>query len=216
MKQIPLSKPYLISAGMHFILLLLLALWSINMEDNRRWYQFDWLSEADLGSLEAAGQPGDATAQPANEQLQAVEDNATNAEAPVIEQPVWDSMDASTPIANPNLNPSNLSSSLREAATPQGSGATGYSSSLLEGGGDAYFIREVAPKITPLMDDTVIVEFTLNRDGRVNMSSVSVISYRRAEHFRALREAMRDWRFGFTGAYEQSRVYRIRCNFSLN
>lgn len=216
MKPAPFYKPYLISASLHLLLLLVLALWTVSVRDNSRWYQFEWLSEADLGRLEAAGRPGEPLAEPSTDALPRATEETTTDAAPVIEQPVWDSPDSSTPIANPAASTANISSSLRESALPLGSGSARYSSSLLEGGGDAYFIREVPPNINPLIDDTVIVEFTLSRDGRVNMSSVSVISYRRAEHFRALREAMREWRFGFTGAYEPSKVYRIRCNFSLN
>jgi hypothetical protein len=214
-KRVAFSRPYIVSTAIHLVLLVLLALWTVSTENQQRWYRFDWLSEADLGTVDGAARAGDPAASPSTEQSLGPEADAPVLEAPQIEQPVWENTDIRNSIADPVAVKDKLASSLREAGSTQGIPSGSYSSNLLEGGGDAFFIRETAPQITPLMDDSVVVEFSLNRNGTVAMNSLKVISYRKAEHWRALREAMRGWRFGFTGAYVPGNIYRISCNFKL-
>jgi hypothetical protein len=209
-----LFRPYLISTLLHLLILFLLALWNIRIENPQRWYQFEWLSEANLGAM-----PGTQENELSSDEAPVQEDSATPAmpqiETPILQSPLWEATESRAPIADAGEINQKLSRRLQDAAPVAGQNSAGYSSQLLEGGGDAYFIKETSPDITPLMDDSVIVEFRLSRDGSVIMNDLKVISYRRAEHWHALREAMKAWRFGFNKAYDPSRLYRIRCNFVL-
>lgn len=215
MKRIPLNKPYMISLIIHLSLLLLLSLWKIIVEDPQKWYEFEWLSrESYIGSVAPAA-AGKDTAEDAIADIPQTDTESSVSSEDFIEQPSWDSTDNNVPNPNTNVIRSDLSTTIHDSGLPRGGSSSGLSLDLTQGGGDAYFIRESLPDISPLMDDTVVVEFSLNRDGSVRMNSVKVISYRRAEHWRALRDAMRSWRFGFTGGYNPNNVYRISCRFTI-
>lgn len=220
--------PYLISVGIHVVILLLFMLISLNTEANQQWHEFDWIleqreeppiTEPMQSSLPRANEESSASMEipedtGVSEETELVQNPVVSPiESPLLEVPNQDTGAAVTSIErNPSLTEA-LSSAGVDATNPLGTG--GYSSTLIEGGSDAYFLHETRPNIKPLMDDTVIVEFRLLSSGRVDMSSLSVVSYRRAEHWEALRVAMRDWRFGFTGPYNSEKRYRIRCNFTL-
>ena len=231
MKQPPhpiLEKyPYLISVLVHGLILLLFMLISLNPEVSKQWHQFDWIIEQreeppftePIHASVPTGVETPASAIEREESGQKEESIAEeNPKVAPIESPLFElpQSQATAPITNIERNPS-LTEALSSAGvdTSEAFGTGGYSSSLIEGGSDAYFLHETKPWVTPLMDDVVIVEFKLGRDGRVDMNSLSVISYRKAEHWEALRIAMRDWRFGFTGPYNPAKKYRIRCNFTL-
>ena len=213
---------YLISLGLHALLLLIFAIISFNVaKPQTKWHQFDWIiepeSEGVIGSYPNAneGMPesAGAMAKPA-EVLPAQKSPALHdIESPLLESPAQTKPKIETaPLRESPFTQSQSTS----AGTGTGvAGSSGLSMSLIEGGSDAYFIRETKPKITPLENDVVIVEFSLSADGRVQMNSLNVISYRRAAHWEALREEMHAWRFGFTGTYKPEKRYRIRCNFHL-
>lgn len=208
---------YLISLVLHGLIVLIFALISLNVKPQSKWQQFDWILDSDhqgnIGSFpkaneEAAQATGEmskpATALPTKESH-----SSNDIESPILEGPTQTKPKIQTaPLRESSLN-----------QTPGFTNGTGgdetNSLSLLEGGSDAYFIRKSSPRIIPLEDDIVTVEFSLSADGRVDMNSLNVIKYRRSAHWEALREEMRSWRFGFTGAFKPEKRYRIQCNFKL-
>ncbi|MCB5265029.1 MAG: hypothetical protein LHW41_02130 [Candidatus Cloacimonetes bacterium] len=212
---------YLISLGLHAVIILIFALISLKVKPQTKWQQFDWIMDsepvgadspflrANAGAPKAAGEKATpAEAVPAQESH-----SLHDIESPLLEIPT----ETKTRIQTTPSRDSRFTQALSPAQST-GSGeadGTGFSFSLIDGGSDAYFIHETKPKITPLEDDVVIVEFSLSAAGRVKMNDLNVISYRRAAHWDALKEEMRSWRFGFTGAYKPEKRYRIRCNFTL-
>ncbi|MCB5270245.1 MAG: hypothetical protein LHW56_00210 [Candidatus Cloacimonetes bacterium] len=212
---------YLISLGLHALILVIFALISLNVKTQTKWQQFDWILEsepvgadspypsANAGTPQAAGEKATPAKAVSAEESQSFHD----IESPLLEIPT----ETKTRIQTTPSRDSRLTQALSPTqSTGGGEGnASGFSLSLIDGGSDAYFIHETKPKITPLEDDVVIVEFSLSAEGRVKMNNLNVISYRRAAHWEALREEMRSWRFGFTGAYKPEKRYRIRCNFKL-
>ncbi len=227
------KQSYLISIGLHLVLVLIFMLITLRMEPQRRWHDFEWIlspAEPDLmaETISTAGtMPSEIPATVAAPSDNLVNDLSSSAQqvsetvnpsVPHIESPLLESpADTKPGITTDITRDPRLTQALSNAGEdgPGLSVSGSYSSSLIEGGSDAYFLRETKPRINPLMDDVVTVEFALNRNGTVDMSSLNVLNYKRAEHWEALRLAMREWRFGFTGPYNSSKRYRIRCNFTL-
>ena len=206
---------YLISGCIHLLVLLLLAFMYVHTDTRQSWHQFEWLSAVEQGIVDEAI-PG-----VESEMESALDADPEAAEEiivapPLLESPHWESIENSSPIVDPAALNRDLANALKDDSSTGASESAPYSSSMLEGGADVYFIRETSRSITPLMDDSVVVEFYIDKDGSVMMNSIKVLSYRKAEHWRSLREAMKNWRFGFTGAYNPRKVYRIRCNFRLD
>lgn len=213
--------PFLISLGLHGLILLIFALISLNVKPETRWHQFEWLVASEPkaaaspfpSSNEGAPQAAARASKPAKAVSGQESHSFHDIESPLLESPTQVKPKIqTTPVRESPLSPA-LNSAANTAAGD--AGTAGFSYSMLDGGSDAYFIRETKPKITPLEDDVVIVEFSLSANGRVNMNSLNVISYRRAAHWEALRKEMGSWIFGFTGAYKPEQLYRIRCNFTL-
>lgn len=212
---------YLISLGLHALILLIFALISLNVKTQAKWQQFDWIMDskpigadspyprASAGTPQATGEKARSTEAFSAQESQSFHD----IESPLLEIPT----ETKTKIQTTPSRDSRFTQALSPAqSTSTGEGnASGFSLSLIDGGSDAYFIHETKPKISPLEDDVVIVEFSLTAEGRVRMNDLNVISYRRAAHWEALRQEMSSWRFGFTGAYKPEKRYRIRCNFKL-
>lgn len=213
--------PYLISLVLHGLILLIFAIISLNVKPQAKWHQFDWILASEPKGASSFSQ-GNAAAQHSAGEIPVLSEpipEAENQRPQDIESPVLESpAPAKTRIQTAPLRDKSLSQGLISAGNSSSgeADAAGSSLSLIEGGSDAYFIHETRPRITPLENDVVIVEFSLAADGRVQMNSVNVISYRRAAHWEALQEEMRSWRFGFTGAYKPEKRYRIRCNFKLS
>ncbi|MCB5252566.1 MAG: hypothetical protein RBR69_00235 [Candidatus Cloacimonadaceae bacterium] len=211
--------PYLISLALHALILLIFAIISLNVKPQAKWQQFEWISASEptmaassLAKADAAHSASETSV--SSEGSQELESHQLHdIESPAIASPA----PAKTRIKTAPLRETSLGQTLNPSVNGStgAAEAAGSSLSLIEGGSDAYFIHETKPRITPLEDDVVIVEFALSSDGRVKMNSVNVISYRRAAHWEALREEMHSWRFGFTGAYKAEKRYRIRCNFKL-
>lgn len=224
-----LSKySYLISIGIHAIILLLFMFISLRIDEQQKWHEIDLIFEQQKEPLFT--EPNQSSSPSILEENSASKDitesTVIHEESEVVQNPLVSPIDSPllelpdegnrVPITSIERNPSlteALTSAIAKNDNPLEAG--GYSSALVEGGSDAYFLHETKPNIKPLMDDTVIVEFKLLSNGRVDMSSISVVSYRRAEHWETLRKAMKDWRFGFTGPYNPEKRYRIRCNFTL-
>ncbi|MDI3503131.1 MAG: hypothetical protein PWP64_67 [Candidatus Cloacimonadota bacterium] len=222
MNHSPLVKryPYLLSLGIHALLLLILAFLSINVKQQTQWHQIDWYMDTEeevisAGTKAASENIPDDTA--AKDEPRTASSTEQNQQVIAIESPLLETPKISDQVIEPEVSrdpvlTEALSATLRN---PDSGQANSGIFTVIEGGSDAFFIRESKPKIQPLEDDQVIVEFALKRDGTIDMNSVNVISYRRAAHWEALRAEMHNWRFGFTGAYDASKRYRIRCNFTL-
>lgn len=209
-----LQHPVSFSLALHLLIIIVLALWHIKTEPVRNWHSFEWFNKAALEQSKLdqshvlspqAGQ-GLLSANEFSEQISGGEEASPSR---IIEMPSF---------SQDSTNESDIDFSmedLRLGVDSQNSNAYGDRALQLQGKSDAFFIRETLPTITPLMDDNVVVEFKLDRDGKVLMSSINVVSYRKAEHVQSLRKAMEEWKFGFTGKYKPDQIYRIRCKFTL-
>jgi hypothetical protein len=209
------KNPYLISLGLHGLLLLIFALVSFNVKPPTQWHQFDlMLDPPPKGAPSSAagassGKPKAATkiAKPA-ESVPELAHSLQDIESPLLDSPVQTKPKIETkPRRETPLSPA--------ANTVGNTGAAGFSFSLIEGDSDAYFIYETKPQIRPLENDVVVVEFSLSADGRIKMNDLKVERYNSGAHWEALQQEMRSWRFGFTGAYNPEKRYRIRCDFRL-
>lgn len=224
--QYPLKlkdNPYLQSALLHLILLLIMALVHFSIQPKQSWYQFDWLSEKSeiedvLATISEA--PYDSYEE---ENISISDDNFEESLPEAMDISPGESEIAEKLSEEPKQEEkTQLSGTMAKLLNPKSSagsavrGTQGFQTSFLQGDSEAYFTHSKTPDVKPLMDDSVVVEFKLNANGKVNMSTVNVISYRKAEHWQALRKAMEAWKFGFKGAYNPNQIYRIKCNFSLN
>lgn len=206
------------SVMLHLILFVILAFWQINIAPKKAWHSFELFrhptdyAQAMSQKPSSATEDGDTQSAAQNQAnpTHTEEHFATSHESSLLEMPDLTDYDADA------TTPPGFESELWRDANSGATSSLTSRISLLEGSGRAYFLREKLPAITPLMDDNVVLEFRLKSDGRVDMSSIKVISYRKAEHFQSLRKAMEEWRFGFTGRYDATKTYRIRCRFTLS
>jgi hypothetical protein len=91
-----------------------------------------------------------------------------------------------------------------------------FSTSLEEGGGEAYIISQTKPQINPTEEGEVYLEFKLTPKGTVDLGSVNILSYTSATYAEAVRKVMPLWKFGFKGNYNPKQLYRLRCRFVIN
>lgn len=210
-----LRHPFSYSVSLHILLMLIFALWQLNIEPKKSWHSFEWFTQTTLfdqinpdKSLLSGSdmKHGLLTAEELLEQISAREEASASS---IIEMPMF-SQDSTA--AN---DMDFLADDFRLGMDGINNMGQGERTLQLQGKTDAFFIREIVPTITPLMDDNVVVEFRLDREGKVLMSSINVVSYRKAEHYQSLRKAMEDWKFGFTGKYDPQQTYRIRCKFTV-
>lgn len=220
------KNSYALSGMIHAVILILLALLTLRPEIAKRWHEIEWEippttidqepgRSAPLTNPEPMQAPSTATPS------QVVPENATvNPEvkaipSPVIQTPVLEQPDEANSSVRITRN-RNVSDALRNvlpSGPTSGGGDTGFSAALESGSGDAYIISQSIPKISPVVDDEVVVRFRLSEGGTVIMTSLEVISYRQAVHVEALRKEMPSWRFGFRGQYDPQRLYSLRCKF---
>ncbi len=210
-----LKHPVSYSVSLHVLFMIVFALWQLNVEPKKSWHSFEWFTQTTLFepiSPDKAHLTGSdvkhglLTADELLEQISAREEASSSN---IIEMPMFSQDSTAT------NDMDFLQDDLRLGIDGINSIGYGERALQLQGKSDAFFIREIVPAITPLMDDNVVVEFRLDREGKVLMSSINVVSYRRAEHYQSLRKAMEDWKFGFTGKYDPEQVYRIRCKFTV-
>lgn len=215
---------YAISLAVHLLLLLLLGLFWFRPAELTKWHEFEWITDAESQELSAAETPSIGTdipgaagdteagaplAAPANATVKPIT-------SPLIETPVIG--DTRESQANPAIiDHSELSGQMRDVGNANESTGTdyAYNASLVSGSAEAYIIRQSPPKISPQMDDEVLIEFRLSESGQVLMNTVSVLSYRQSVHWEAIRKEMPSWRFGFKGLYNAGRTYRIRVVFRV-
>ncbi|MBP7117911.1 MAG: hypothetical protein KBB33_06225 [Candidatus Cloacimonetes bacterium] len=216
------SSSMALSVVLHLLILLILAFFYTNPQEQTIWHEFEWFSDelrdADLPS-EISREEELNPAQPRDGEQQRAPMAIENAEAPatsstLIEAPVIDDNEIDS-------HPGNAINSPHIAYTVPGvnsatDGGSSYNSSLVSGSAEAYIIRQSPPRISAIMDDEVLFDFKLSESGKVIMSSVSVISYRQSTHWEAIRKEMPSWRFGFKGRYNSERVYRMRVVFKVN
>lgn len=219
-----LRNGYAVSFILHGLLCLLCALLFIKPMLPAKWHSFEWeLPEPDP-SPEAAAAMGVSSA-PASEETpvvsassdivspaQQTQPEPVRIDNPVIETPATPSSSARrTKIPNTRRG-----SGLRDLSSNLPGGDYGFSANLEQGSGEAYIISQPKPQIVPNEEGEVYLEFRLTPRGDVDMNSVVVLSFSNAKYQEAVQKAMRSWRFGFRGAYNSERKYRIRCNFVIN
>lgn len=212
----------------HIAILLLFALILLKPVIEQKWHEFEWETPAKEAIAQSPGKRSltpdlkeSPTAPPASNLEPSLPSAPVNPtvkpiESPLIETPITQSNTDNATVVRINRN-RNMTDALRGVADTNttGGGNFGFSASLEDGGGEAYIIKQTIPKITPTMDDDVVVEFRLSESGSVIQNSINIVSYKQSAHVNALRAEMQNWRFGFKGAYNSTRVYRLRCKFSL-
>jgi hypothetical protein len=214
-----------ISLALHLLLLFILGLLHLSPLEIPRWHEFEWLSpdppeqaipaeQSLMGSDApaadiAASHPVEAASAPLNPAVKPIT-------SPLIETPVLGDQSAehSAPVQIDHAAISGALHNVGNVADATGT-AYGYNASLVSGSSEAYIIRQSPPKINPMMDDEVLIEFRLSESGRVLMNTVSVLSYKQSAHWEAIRTEMPSWRFGFKSRYNADRLYRIRVVFRV-
>ena len=216
------SSSYAISLALHLLILLLLAFWYFFPQSTPRWHEFEFIRELaesvpEVPAAEAPAIPGtEAPTQNAEAVSLPVNPAVKPIASPVIESPVLGNEDASAKLPVP-VDISNANKHLKDIANTGSadSDAYAYNASLVLGSSEAYIIRQSPPRINPIMDDEVLIEFRLSESGKVIMSSVSVLAYKQSAHWEAIRAEMPSWRFGFKGKYNAEKTYRIRVMFKV-
>lgn len=219
------KSSYAISIALHLILLLLLSLIFYRPTKLPNWHEFEWFTDAtkeemlpaalqNIGSntpnTDAATHSGQPVAAKPNAAVKPIT-------SPMIETPVLGEADGASSAVAPTDNSALVGhlQNLGEAVTSSGN-AYGYNASLVSGSSEAFIIKQNPPKIRPIMDDEVQIEFRLSESGRVLMNTVSVLTYKQSLHWEAIRAEMPAWRFGFKAKYNADRIYRIRVVFRVN
>jgi len=224
-----LKNGYVLSFIGHLLLLLLLALLVIKPTFPTKWHSFEWeLQDTPKlsSTLASTGISPVPTTSIAEKQSVIQEEPlpqspppvAVKQQARILESPVIDTPNNST-IANPQTirtSRTRTSDALRSLGNTLPSGNFGFSSNLEQGDGNAYIITQPKPVIIPDVDGEVYLEFKLNQKGGVEMKSLIVITYSSASYVEAVKKVLPEWRFGFRGAYNPERKYRIKCNFVVN
>lgn len=219
------ASSYALSIAIHLLVLLILALLYSQPAKTIHWHQFEWsspeqavlpseisLQEESGGSQqdEIAAKPVKGISAPAlNPQVEAIS-------SPLIESPVI--VENAQPVVAPAGSERGENSGALSGVGESSEGGrpgSGYNASLVSGAAEAYIIRQTVPKISPIMDDEILIDFRLSESGKVQMNSVQVQTYKAAAHWDAIRKEMPNWRFGFKGVYKAERVYRIRVVFSV-
>jgi len=228
-----LSNGYFLSAVFHLLLFVLFAFYVIQPYLPEKWYAFEWepLKEstvieptnkegiangknnnAETATAIAAGIPGNMELIISNELPVASGDSE-----PALAMPLTalTPEDAKTALPTGYSRTRNVGA-LNAIPGTSGEGNFAFSTTLEEGGGEAYFINQTHPQISPTEEGEVYLEFKLTAKGLVNMSSVNVLSYTNATYAEAVRKVMPLWKFGFKGNYNPRQLYRLRCRFVIN
>ncbi|MCK9309547.1 MAG: hypothetical protein PHH43_05855 [Candidatus Cloacimonetes bacterium] len=224
-----LKNGYVLSLIGHLLLLLILAIFVIKPTLPTKWHSFEWeLPDTPKLSATVASKgaiPGPIT--PIAEKQSVNQEEAVAQSSPptevkqqprVLESPVIDASNSSATTNPPSIRTSRnrTSDALRSLGNTLPSGNFGFSSNLEQGDGDAYIIAQPKPVIVPDIDGEVFLEFKLNNKGGVDANSLIVLSYNSASYVEAVKKVLPQWRFGFRGAYNPDRKYRIRCKFIIN
>ncbi len=221
-----LVNGYTVSAFVHLILLIILALLIIKPFVPSRWHSFEWELDPAKPLQEPASNKGvsgkavEEDSTPVQETVR--EENKGTSPANVIPAEIAPILDVPKPIdisASTNAPVRavrKFSSTLRNMGENLATGNLGFSASMEQGGGEAYIISQPKPQIVPTEEGEVYLEFKLTPTGKVDSSSINVLSYNSAAYLESVRKAMASWKFGFRGAYNPERLYRIRCKFVVD
>lgn len=211
-----------ISLALHLFILLILAFIYYTPVMQKIWHEFDWLSP-DISEI-APPEPQGITESAAGIPKPAEKVHTTQEsevirpiQSPLIESPVISDAPAQSGWYEEISHTQGSAKLSAVGDIPSNSGgASPYNAALVSGAAEAYIIRQNPPKISPLSDDEVLIDFQLSESGRVLMNTVNVLSYKESAHWEAIRKVMPSWRFGFKGQYNSQRVYRIRIVFRVN
>ncbi len=217
-----IQKPLSISALLHILILLVLALVSIKPQHHIKWHTFEW---EQVFTTPLPKTQGDSKA----------EDQLNSGEMPIVsnDSDIDDSVsptETSTPqegisdfIETPRRDRTQRNPSV--ASIPAETRAVTYFKNLPYGGrsgqgmgdGSGYdfdgqgvnILDRVVPNVTVTNYGTITMQFRLGSDGRVVQESITVLSYTASEYIQASVTAIAKWRFSFVGRYDASKVYKI-------
>ena len=219
---------YSLSVILHLLLLLLGAVYVVRPKIHKTWHQFEWNLKEPSQVIANPGMKGISDYQSPQSNAPAMANDATSKSVPVAGgNENTPSRIIDLPIERPSFNGQadlNDAGRYRELdkrvlQAPGGSlagGKYGFSSQMEAGGGDAYFLQQVNPRIAPNQDGEVLLEFRLTAKGTVIMNSLNVVSYTSTAYVDAVRKVLPEWKFGFNKAYDPKKIYRIRCRFITN
>jgi len=219
-----LCNGYFISAVFHLLLFILCAFYVIQPYVPEKWYTFEWepadrttlIESYSADILQEITKPAEIAGE---KEINIVNGNPVSIgeSEPAIAMPlnVLAREDAKSTI--PSSFPHNRNSSALQEIPGTITGSNfGFSTSLEEGGGEAYIISQTKPQINPTEEGEVYLEFKLTPKGTVDMGSVNILSYTSATYAEAVRKVMPLWKFGFKGNYNPKQLYRLRCRFVIN
>lgn len=229
-----LSSSYFISACLHLILLLILALIVLKPVAEQIWHTFEWgeelpepspqiqdpieAPESDLPQQteDTQGQLIPQTPIPQTQTPQQIQNPQSPHVAPSlptredhIEAPRLGNREISAPAPAPPRDGRRVL-----PATTQGTNTgSGEGYEMLMGDG-VVAERAPLPRVDYTDREVLDVEFKLNAEGRIRMETLVNITMVPQTHLDATRAALRNWKFRFLGVYRPEQVYRLRFRFT--
>lgn len=221
-------SPYAQSAAIHLLILLVLALFTINPVSRDIWHSFDWGAEPTVTENEPASSASEGLPE---DLVDAVDHNTSNV-APVTDNPapVAPSIPSPTPslpireelVQNPPATTTAVDQALASPAIPdRGRRIPGNTNGAGSGAGDGYelfgdgieAIRTPLPSVRETDFGLLELSFKLNREGRIRMDTIQTITYSTRDHYEATLIALRSWQFRFLGRFNPDQTYRIKFRF---
>jgi hypothetical protein len=221
-----IRNAYIQSLLIHAVLIIILALMIIKPQIPHHWHVFEWEISGDVEARNEQSSKGIIPNSPSEvadiastitsagdlqtSEPAIVTSNPKLIESPVIEAPSTSFSENNTTNRKRNANP------LLSIGNTIPGGNSGFSADMEMGNGDAYIIQQAKPNITPTMDGEVLIEFKLSNRGSVDTNSVKILSFSSTNYVEAVQKVLPQWQFGFKGAYQADRLYRIRCRFVVD
>lgn len=221
-----IRNAYIQSLLIHAVLIIILALMIIKPKLPQHWHVFEWEFNGNLEAGKEQSSKGVIPNSPSEVadiastitsagDLQTSEPAIVTSNPRIIESPVIEAPSTSFSENNTTNRKRNASSLLSIGNTIPG-GNSGFSADMEMGNGEAYIIQQAKPNIVPTMDGEVLLEFKLNNRGSVDINSVKIISFSSTTYVEAVKKVLPQWQFGFKGAYQADKLYRIRCRFVVD
>jgi len=223
-----IKNGYLISTVIHLLIILILALLVLKPKLPQRWHTFEWETPEITAVSNVQSSQGivpNAPREVADIPSPIVSPGVVHTTQPavvspaprIIESPLLEAPAASSTTSDTNTqNRKRVASSLRSMGNTIPGGNSGFSADLELGNGEAFIIQQPKPLIVPTIDGEVLLEFKLSSRGTVDISSVKVLSFSTAAYVEAVQKVLPQWQFGFRGAYQPDRLYRVRCRFVVD
>jgi hypothetical protein len=223
-----IKNGYLISSLIHLLIILILALIILNPKLPERWHSFEWETPSDNAVSNVQSSQGIVPNAPREVadipsplvtpgEVQNTVPTVVSPTPRLIDSPLLEAPAVSTSTSDINTqNRRRAATSLRSMGNTVPGGNSGFSADLEMGSGDAYIIQQPKPMIVPNIDGEVLLEFKLTNRGSVDISSVKVISFSTAGYVEAVQRVLPQWQFGFRGAYQPDKLYRVRCRFVVD